>query len=32
MNRYEIIIYWSNEDNVFIAEVPENYSFKYPGR
>jgi len=23
MNRYEIIIYWSNEDNVFIAEVPE---------
>lgn len=23
MYRYEIIIYWSNEDNVFIAEVPE---------
>jgi predicted RNase H-like HicB family nuclease len=23
MNRYEIIIYWSNEDNVFISEVPE---------
>ncbi len=23
MNRYEIIIYWSNEDNLFIAEVPE---------
>lgn len=23
MNKYEIIIYWSNEDNVFIAEVPE---------
>jgi predicted RNase H-like HicB family nuclease len=23
MNRYEIIIYWSNEDNVYIAEVPE---------
>jgi predicted RNase H-like HicB family nuclease len=23
MSRYEIIIYWSNEDNVFIAEVPE---------
>jgi predicted RNase H-like HicB family nuclease len=21
--KYEIIIYWSNEDNVFIAEVPE---------
>ena len=23
MDRYEIIIYWSNEDQVFIAEVPE---------
>jgi len=23
MNNYEIIIYWSIEDNVFIAEVPE---------
>jgi len=23
MSRYEIIIYWSNEDNAFIAEVPE---------
>ena len=23
MNRYEIIIYWSEEDNAFIAEVPE---------
>jgi predicted RNase H-like HicB family nuclease len=23
MNRYEIIIYWSNEDNAFISEVPE---------
>jgi predicted RNase H-like HicB family nuclease len=23
MNRYEIIIYWSNEDQAFIAEVPE---------
>ena len=21
--RYEIIIYWSNEDQLFIAEVPE---------
>lgn len=21
--KYEIIIYWSNEDNCFIAEVPE---------
>jgi predicted RNase H-like HicB family nuclease len=23
MQRYEIIIYWSSEDNVFVAEVPE---------
>ena len=23
MNRYEIIIYWSPEDDAFIAEVPE---------
>ena len=23
MNRYEIIIYWSNEDQAFVAEVPE---------
>lgn len=23
MNRYEIILYWSNEDEAFIAEVPE---------
>ena len=23
MHKYEIIIYWSNEDPVFIAEVPE---------
>ena len=21
--RYEIIIHWSDEDNVFVAEVPE---------
>lgn len=21
--KYEVIIYWSNEDNSFIAEVPE---------
>lgn len=21
--RYEVIIYWSNEDEAFIAEVPE---------
>ena len=23
MYKYEIIIYWSNEDNVFVAEIPE---------
>jgi predicted RNase H-like HicB family nuclease len=23
MNRYEVIIYWSEEDKAFIAEVPE---------
>ena len=23
MFRYEVIIYWSNEDNAYIAEVPE---------
>ena len=23
MNKYEIIVYWSADDEVFIAEVPE---------
>jgi predicted RNase H-like HicB family nuclease len=23
MNKYEIIVYWSQDDNAFIAEVPE---------
>ena len=23
MPKYEIIIYWSNEDQVYIAEIPE---------
>ena len=23
MNRYEIVLYWSQEDGAFIAEVPE---------
>ncbi len=23
MHKYELIIYWSNDDNVFVAEVPE---------
>lgn len=23
MRKYEVIIYWSNEDNAFVAEMPE---------
>lgn len=23
MHKYEVIIYWSNEDGAFVAEVPE---------
>jgi len=23
MHKYEIILYWSNEDQIFIADVPE---------
>ena len=23
MSKYGIIIYWSNEDNIFVTEVPE---------
>lgn len=23
MQKYEVILYWSNEDQVFVAEVPE---------
>ncbi|HNJ44264.1 MAG TPA: type II toxin-antitoxin system HicB family antitoxin [Acidobacteriota bacterium] len=23
MNKYEVIIYWSNEDGIYVAEVPE---------
>ena len=23
MNKYEVIIYWSDEDGAFVAEVPE---------
>ena len=23
MHKYEVIIYWSNKDQVFVAEVPE---------
>lgn len=29
--RYEIIIYWSKEDNCFIAEVPELSGCKSDG-
>ncbi len=30
--KYEIIIYWSKEDNCFIAEVPELSGCKADGR
>ena len=30
-SKYEIIIYWSNEDNCFIAEVPELAGCKADG-
>lgn len=23
MNKYEVIIYWSDEDEVFVADIPE---------
>ena len=23
MHKYEVIIYWSNEDGLFVAEVPQ---------
>ncbi len=23
MNKYEVVIYWSDEDEVFVAEAPE---------
>lgn len=23
MHKYEVVIYWSNEDQAFVAEVPE---------
>jgi predicted RNase H-like HicB family nuclease len=29
--KYEIIIYWSNDDNLFIAEVPELAGCKADG-
>lgn len=30
--KYEIIIYWSNDDNCFIAEVPELAGCKSDGK
>ena len=29
--RYEVIIYWSSDDNAFIAEVPELAGFMSDG-
>ena len=31
MYRYEIILYWSNEDQAFIAEAPELPGCMAPG-
>ncbi|HEY5463100.1 MAG TPA: type II toxin-antitoxin system HicB family antitoxin [Hanamia sp.] len=30
--KYEIVIYWSNDDNCFIAEVPELSGCKSDGK
>ena len=32
MSKYEIIIYWSDDDNAFIAEVPELPGCKADGK
>lgn len=32
MSRYEIIIYWSEEDQAFIAEVPELFGCAADGK
>jgi predicted RNase H-like HicB family nuclease len=29
--KYEIILYWSNDDDCFVAEVPELYGCKADG-
>ena len=29
MHRYEIILYWSNEDQAFIAEAPELHAMQF---
>ena len=31
MHKYEVIIYWSDEDDVFVAEVPELHGCKAHG-
>ena len=32
MNNYEIIVYWSIEDNAFVAEVPELAGYMADGQ
>ncbi len=32
MNKYEVIIYWSEEDKAFIAEVPELHGCMADGK
>ena len=32
MNKYEIIVYWSQEDQKFIAEVPELHGCMADGK
>jgi predicted RNase H-like HicB family nuclease len=32
MNKYEILIYWSEVDNAYIAEVPELVGCKADGK
>jgi len=32
MNKYEVIIYWSEEDQLYIAEVPELHGCMADGK